>query len=122
MRRQIFSSANLFIIAAAMILGLSFSSFAQEITGTLVGSVRDNSGSIVPGATVTITDSQKNTVVRTLTTDDEGNFSAPNLNSGIYTVTVEVANFKKSVQTEVKLDVGQRRPVDFTLEAGRIEE
>lgn len=122
MRRQISSSANLFIIAAALIFSFSYSSFAQEITGTLVGSVRDGSGSIVPGATVTITDSQKNTVVRTVTTDDEGNFSAPNLNVGIYTISVEVANFKKSVQTEVKLDVGQRRSVDFTLEAGRIEE
>lgn len=122
MRRQIFSNANLFIIAAAMVLSFSFSSFAQEITGTLVGTVRDGSGSIVPGATVTITDSQKNTVARTVTTDDQGGYSAPNLNPGVYTISVEVANFKKSVQTEVKLDVGQRRSVDFTLEAGRIEE
>lgn len=122
MRRQNFSSANLYIIAAAMILSLSFSSFAQEITGTLVGTVRDTSGAIVPGASVIITDAQKNTVVRTLTTDNEGAFSAPNLNVGTYTVTVEAANFKKTVQTEVKLDVGARRTVDFALEAGNISE
>jgi hypothetical protein len=122
MRRQNFSTANLYIIAAAMILSLSFSSFAQEITGTIVGTVRDSSGAIVPGATVIITDAQKKTVVRTLTTDDNGSFSAPNLNVGIYNVSIEAANFKRTVQTEVKLDVGQRRTVDFALEAGRIEE
>src|SRR5215204_1547555 len=122
MRRQIFSTANLYIVAAAMILSFSFSSFAQEITGTLVGNVRDASGSVVPGATVTISDQAKNTVIRTLTTDDEGTFSAPNLNSSVYTVTVEAANFKKTIQTDVKLDVGARRTVDFTLEAGRIDE
>ncbi|HEY0461322.1 MAG TPA: carboxypeptidase regulatory-like domain-containing protein [Pyrinomonadaceae bacterium] len=122
MRRQIFSTANLYIVAAAMILSFSFSSFAQEITGTLVGNVRDASGSVVPGATVTISDQAKNTVIRTLTTDDEGTFSAPNLNSSVYTVTVEAANFKKTIQTDVKLDVGARRTVDFSLEAGKIEE
>src|SRR5215213_3673144 len=107
MRRHIFSTANLFIIAAALILSFSFSSFAQEITGTLVGTVRDTSGGVVPGATVIVTDAQKNTVIRTLTTDDEGSFSAPNLNVGVYTVSVEAANFKKTIQTDVKLDVGQ---------------
>jgi hypothetical protein len=122
MRRQIFSTANLLIIAAAMILSLSLSSFAQEITGTLVGTVRDTSGAVVPGATVTISDQQKNTVIRTLTSDEEGNFSAPNLNVGVYSITVEAANFKKTVQTDVKLDVGQRRSVDFSLQAGKIEE
>jgi len=123
MRRQIFSTANLFIIAAAMILSFSFSSSAQEVTGTIVGTVRDSSGSVVPGATVTIADAQKgNTVVRTLTTDDEGAFSAPNLNISVYTISVEAANFKKSVQTDVKLDVGARRTVDFSLQAGKIEE
>lgn len=105
-----------------MILSSSFSTFAQEVTGTIVGNVRDASGAVVPGATVTITDAEKNTVIRTLTTDDEGAFSAPNLNIGVYNITVEAQNFKKTVQTDVKLDVGARRTVDFNLQAGRIEE
>ncbi len=123
MRRQIFSTASFLIIASAMILSLSFSIAAQEITGTIVGTVRDASGSVVPGATVKIVDAQKNNnVVRTLITDNDGTFSAPNLNISIFTVTVEAPNFKKTVQTEVKLDIGQRRTVDFSLEAGKIEE
>jgi hypothetical protein len=123
MRRQIFSTANLLIIATAMILSFSFSTLAQEITGTLVGTVRDSSGAVVSGATVTITDPTKNNiVVRNITANDNGEFTAPNLQSGIYQVTVEAANFKKAVQTDIKLDVGQRRAVDIVLEAGNISE
>jgi len=123
MRRQIFSTANLFIIAAAVILSFSFSTFAQEVTGTIVGTVRDSSGATIPGATVTITDTQKgNITVRSLTTNDDGEYSAPNLTPGLYQVTVTAVNFKKTVKTSIKLDVGQRNTVDFALEAGKIEE
>lgn len=112
-------------ILVTFVLCLSMSGFvsAQEITGTINGTVRDASGAIVPGVTVTITDPTKgDIVVRTITTDEDGGFSAPNLPVSIYSVTVEAANFKRSVQTDVKLDVGQRRTVDFALEAGNISE
>lgn len=109
----------------ALALGLCLSGIAigQEITGSIVGTVRDSNGAGVPGATVTITDSTKNDmVVRTLTTNDNGVFSAPDLATSTYNVNVQAANFKKTIQTGVKVDVGSRRLVDFTLEAGQIEE
>lgn len=112
-------------ILCAMAFALCLSTFAlgQEVTGTIVGTVKDASGSVVPGATVKITDPSKgDLVVRTLTTNDSGEFSAPNLGSAEYSVTVEAPNFKRAVQTGVKVDVGQRRSVDVTLEAGRIDE
>ena len=97
--------------------------FGQEITGSIVGTVRDSSGAVVPGAVVTITDPSKNNlVVRTATTNSSGEFSAPNLVISTYSVTVEAPNFKKAVRTEIKLDLGQRRTVDITLEAGDINE
>jgi hypothetical protein len=111
------------MLALALFLGLSGLVIAQEITGTIMGTVQDSSGAAVSGATVTITDSQKNDqVVRTLTTNDEGAFSAPNLNVSMYRITVEAPNFKKSVQNDVKLDVGGRRSIDVKLEAGSISE
>ncbi len=119
------SKKNWGSIFCAMAFALCLSTFAlgQEVTGTIVGTVKDSSGSVVPGATVKITDPSKgDLVVRTLTTNDSGEFSAPNLNSAEYSVTVEAPNFKRSVQTGVKVDVGQRRSVDVTLEAGRIDE
>ncbi|MDQ3710596.1 MAG: Plug and carboxypeptidase regulatory-like domain-containing protein, partial [Acidobacteriota bacterium] len=111
------------LLTLAFGLGLSGLASAQEVTGTIVGTVRDASGAVVPGASVTITDPTKdNIVVRNLTANDDGEFSAPNLQSGIYQVSVEAANFKKAVQTDVKLDVGQRRLVEVQLEAGNISE
>jgi hypothetical protein len=123
MKSRIFSTACFLSVALAMIFSFSLNAISQEVTGTIVGTVRDASGAVVPGATVTITDSQKNNqVVRTLTANDDGSFTAPNLPSGIYQVTVESANFKKSVNTDVKLDVGARYSLDVALEAGNVSE
>jgi hypothetical protein len=112
-------------IFAVIALTLCFSglSYAQEITGSIVGTVKDSTGAIVPGATITVTDPSKNDqVIRTVTATDDGTFSIPNVPVSTYTVTVEAANFKKSVNTGVKVDVGQRRSVDIALEAGKINE
>jgi hypothetical protein len=109
-------------LTVALLLGLSAVAFAQEITGNIVGTVKDTSGAAVKGATVIITDEDKNLVVRTIVTGDDGEFSAPQLQAGNYTMTIEAPGFKKSLQTDVKLDVNQRRAVDVTLEAGNIAE
>lgn len=116
-------STRLFFTALVLCLAMSGLATAQETTGTINGTVRDASGGSVAGATVTITDpTRDNGVVRTITTGDDGDYSAPNLQVGVYRVTVEAPNFKKSVQTDIKVDVGQRRTVDVGLEAGSISE
>lgn len=109
-------------ITVVLLLGLSGAVFAQEITGNIVGTVKDSSGAAVKGAVVTITDEDKNLVIRTVTSGDDGEFTAPQLAVGNYSVTTEAPGFKKSVQTSVKVDVNQRRVVDVTLEAGNIAE
>jgi uncharacterized surface anchored protein len=113
---------RLLVLTIALLLSLNTAAFAQEITGNIVGTVKDSSGAAVKGAVVTITDEDKNLVVRTVTTGDEGEFSAPQLQAGNYSMTIEAPGFKKSVQTGVKLDVNQRRAVDVMLEAGNIAE
>ncbi|HMS40716.1 MAG TPA: carboxypeptidase regulatory-like domain-containing protein, partial [Pyrinomonadaceae bacterium] len=121
MKSRIFSNAFFSVIALAIIF--SFNVSAQEVTGSITGTVRDASGAVVPGATVTISDEGKNNiVVRNLTTNNDGVFTAPELVPGVYTVTVEAANFKKSVNTSVKVDVGSRRSLEVTLQAGNITE
>jgi hypothetical protein len=122
MKSRIFSTAC-FLFVIAIILSSSLSSSAQEITGSITGTVRDANGAGVPGATVTIIATNKdNLVVRTVTTNDEGVFNAPNLDSGVYQVDVEAANFKKSVNTDLKLEVGARYKLDVALEAGNVSE
>ncbi|HCA58215.1 MAG TPA: hypothetical protein DEP46_09555, partial [Blastocatellia bacterium] len=111
------------LFALSLLFAAATVAMAQEVTGSIVGSVRDAAGAAVAGATVTITDPSKNNiVVRTVTTNNSGEFSAPNLTISTYAVTVEAPNSKKLVKTDIKLDVGQRRSVDVTLEAGNIDE
>ncbi len=110
-----------------LVLGFAciFSGFVlgQELTGKIVGTVQDTTGAGVVGATVTVSDQLKdNITVRVVTTDDDGEFSIPNLPVGVYRITFEAPNFKKTVKTDVKLDLGQNRRIDVTLEPGRIEE
>src|ERR1700755_247627 len=109
------------LVVCALALGAT-TAFSQETTGSIVGHVTDTTGAAVKGATVTVTDTDKNIVVRTVTTGDEGEYAVTPLPAGNYSVTIEAPSFTKSVQTNVKVDVGQRRPADATMEAGDISE
>ena len=115
------SSRKMFLLIV-LCLSLSGLALGQEVNGSLNGTVRDATGAAVRGATVTVTDAKQKIVARTTTTNDEGQFSAPNLPSALYDVTVEAPNFKKHVATGVKLDLGQSRTLDVALEAGNISE
>jgi hypothetical protein len=110
------------LLALSLCFAFSGIAFSQETTGTINGSVTDTTGAAVKGATITITDTAKKVDVRTVVTGDDGQYVAPSLPVSVYTVTVEAPNFKKSIQTNVKLDVNQRRTLDVTLEAGSIAE
>ncbi len=111
------------MFAAFATLCFSGMIFAQEITGSIVGTVKDANGAGVGGATVTLTDpGRSNLVIRTVQSNSSGEFSIPNIPVSTYSITVEAANFKKSVNTGIKVDVGQRRQMDVTLAAGRIDE
>jgi hypothetical protein len=109
----------LFVITL-LVIGSTAS--AQEITGSLAGTVKDANGAAVSGATVTLTDTAKKVVVRTVTTNENGEFSVPLLPVALYDLTVESPNFKKHVETSVKISVNERRTVDVILEAGSISE
>ncbi len=113
---------RLLTLAMFILLNLGATALAQNITGDIVGTVKDSSGAALKGASVTITNESTRLVVRTIVTGDGGEFSMPQLQAGSYSITVEAPNFKKSVQNGVKLDANQRRSVAVTLEAGNIAE
>ena len=93
---------------------------AQVTTGAIVGTVTDVNG-VVPGATVTIRETGKNTAA-TFVTDATGNYAAPFLVPGTYAIEVHVQGFKKWVRDGIILQVNQRARVDVTLEVGGVEE
>lgn len=121
MRNYVYSLRVLFVVVG-LSFGLAGNAFAQEITGSIVGTVKDANGAVVKGATVTMTDAQKKVVVRTSTTNDDGFYSVPNLPVAVYDVTFEASGFKKQLANNVQLDVGQRRTLDVSLETGSISE
>nr|MBA3353255.1 carboxypeptidase regulatory-like domain-containing protein [Blastocatellia bacterium] len=111
------------LLALAVSICLSSLAIGQEISGSVVGTVKDSAGAVVPGATVTLTDPAKdNQVIRTVSTNEGGEFTAANVPISTYDITVEAPNFKKAVSTGVKVDVGQRRNVEIALTAGDVSE
>ncbi len=94
---------------------------AQTSFGRISGTVSDSAGATIPNATVTVSD-PATSFARTATTDESGFYTVTNLPVGTYTVSAEVQNFKKSVQTGNVLNADGRLTVDFALETGQISE
>jgi hypothetical protein len=94
---------------------------AQSNASDLQGVVRDQSGAVVSGATVTVRHAATNTSKDT-TTNNDGAYLIVNLPPGDYEVTVEAPNFKKAVLPGVTLTVGQRADLDVSLEVGQVSE
>ncbi len=113
---------KLWCTAALVVAPLLFSfPVAAQVTGTVLGSVRDNTGASVAGAKVTITDTSKGTS-QVHTTDEEGSYNAPFLIPGTYAVAVEMSAFKRQVREGIILQVDQKARVDFSLEVGQVTE
>jgi hypothetical protein len=100
---------------AVVLFGLPFMAKAQ--TATIVGTVTDPTGAAVPNVTITITDTDTGLVTQ-LNTNSNGEYVAPLLHIGHYTVMAKASNFKAASQNDVVLEVGARRRVDFQLQVG----
>jgi Carboxypeptidase regulatory-like domain len=94
---------------------------AQEARGTILGKVRDANDSVMPGASVKITDVARGTTA-TVTTNDAGLYQAPYLLPGTYRIVVEVTGFKKFVREGVVLRIGDTLDITIQLEVGQTTE
>ncbi len=108
--------AAFFLILAA----LSLSAFGQT-TGTILGTVTDPSGSVVPNVSITVTHVETNEV-RTVSTGDTGQYVAPDLPIGHYNVSAKAAGFKLGEHKDVVLNVAARVRVDFQMQMGAATE
>src|SRR5262249_49506734 len=95
---------------------------AQEVTGSISGTVKDPQGAVVPSATVTITNTDNNVIVRTVTTGASGDFSAPLLPIGHYSLAVEAPGFQKLLQTGIVLNVNDKLTFFLSLKVGSAQE
>ena len=112
---------SLAIATLLMAIVFSASTNAQTFRGTILGTVRDTSGAAVSAATVSV----KNTgtgLLRTVNTDDDGNYSAPELPIGTYSVTVEKSGFKVAVVNAISVEVSTERRADVVLQPGDVSQ
>src|ERR1051326_8627787 len=120
--RRWFPTACCFVLTCALALSVGVVAAvaqADATTANLSGFVRDPTGAVVPGATVTARNPATNDV-RTGVTNDEGFYQLTKLPPGTYEVSVEAKNFKKAVVPSVTVTVGQRADLDVALEVGQI--
>src|SRR5260221_232959 len=94
---------------------------AQAVKGTLLGTINDTQGAVLPGATVTVVELGTN-ISRTAATNPSGHYVFANLKDGIYRVEAELSGFKKVVRDNVKLDVNTTVRGDLALPVGNLEE
>jgi hypothetical protein len=94
---------------------------AQFDTATVVGTVKDNTGAIVPGATVTLTNLDTG-IATTKVTDADGNYQFVTVRVGRYKVTAELQGFSVALADDVQVTVGARQRVDLQLRPGNLTE
>jgi hypothetical protein len=107
------------LLVALLLLTASFSIrlTAQGTTATILGTIKDESGAVIPGVMVKVTNTGTATT-RTAISGDNGEYRVPELSIGAYTVEAELPGFKKATRAGITLQVGQDAVVSFTLQVG----
>ncbi len=112
---------RLYCILSLLLTTTALVGWSQVVSATLLGTVTDASGAVVPNAKVTITETQTS-VVHTEQTNASGNYIVPNLPPGVYAVTVEATGFKKESRRDIALRVDTNTRVDVQLQPGSMTE
>ena len=102
-----------------VLAAFSLAAVAQQ--ATIVGTVSDASGAAVPNVKITIT-SKESGAVRDFQTNGDGQYVAPDLNIGHYSIRAEASGFKVSEKKDVVLQVGDRDRIDFQMQVGGTQE
>src|SRR5271157_951795 len=104
-------------IATSLVTGVSLR--AQVDTGSILGTVKDQSGAVMPGAKVTLTNEGTSLAFST-TTGPDGTYVFNPIRIGTYSVSAEASGFAKAVQSGLSLNIDQKLVVDLTLKPGAV--
>ncbi len=112
------TAATLLVIAA-----MSMSVFAQGVTGTVSGTIKDAQGAVVPGATVTLINEAQGTPLAPVVTNATGDFVVPNVPAATYSVQVEMPSFRTLKLSGIGVSPGARLVLPaMTIEVGGASE
>ena len=106
--------------ACCLVLLLDSVASAQTNNGQISGTVRDTSGGVLPGVTVTVTNTSTN-IARTEVTGPNGTYVVASLPFGAYSVSVELQGFRKAEKTGIQLPPDGRITADFSLNVGSMQ-
>src|SRR5712691_7320107 len=114
------------IIGKSVVLGILLSSFACAIvwaqsTAQISGTVKDQSGAVLPGVQVTATQTATG-LIRSVVTDEAGFYVVPNLPVGPYKLEAALPGFRTFAQTGIVLQVGSNPVINVALEVGQVAE
>jgi hypothetical protein len=109
------------VSAGALILVLTSSAAWAQATAALNGRVTDQSGAVLPGVTVTVTQTETG-FTRSVVTDDDGTYVIPNLPLGPYQLEVMLQGFRTYVQRGIVLQVAATPTINAVLAVGSLEE
>ena len=108
--RALFALGSLFFVTTLA---------AQVDTGSILGTVRDSTGGVIPRAKVLLTNEETG-AVQSIETSESGSYVFTPLRVGTYTIQVEQSGFQRQRRTGIKLDIQQQLAVDFSLTVGEI--
>src|SRR5690348_13975764 len=121
MRPPLLRLAALSLAVLLGLVSLAASVQAQVDTGTILGTVRDAAGAVVPMARVVLTNKGLG-ITQRAETDENGRYIFTPLKTGTYQVEIEAQGFKKAVRSGLELNIQQQAQVDFALETGEISQ
>src|SRR5262245_15521094 len=104
-------------IAILMSLGLASSALAQ--TGAITGAVKDQSGAVLPGVTITITNTETK-ARRSFVTDENGDYIVTVLPVGAYRIEGRMTGFKTGRAENIRLNVNDKLRIDLALQPGEV--
>src|SRR5215831_20160692 len=94
---------------------------AQVTTGSIIGTVKDSGGAVLPGVNIKLTNTDTG-VTRTVIADEVGRYNAPQLPLGGYEISAELPGFQMAVRRGITLTIGREAVVDFTLQVGSVSQ
>jgi hypothetical protein len=109
------------VLSFVIALLMSVPAWAQFETGNVVGTIKDSTGAVVPGAKVTLTNTQTG-VTNEKTSDANGSYEFFTVRPGAYVVTAEKAGFSVALVDNVQVTVGARQRVDLSMAVGQLSE